>query len=223
MPKLSQSWNWPAVAMLGRIMRSPSLMVPHLEESDLAALNFSALRKGGAVGLVLDKDNTITAPYAMVVDPRLAAALEEAKSVFGDGHVVVLSNSAGTPDDTGFRAAEAIEKALALPVMRRRHKKPRGFESIQAHFGGCDPSKLVMVGDRYLTDVVFGNVHGMLTVHTQVLTHHGDPLVVRCARAIESWLVRVFRKRGVQPPAVHVYHSEEAAGGAGNPLERAQD
>lgn len=30
------------------------------------------------------------------------------------------------------------------------------------------------MGDRLLTDVVFGNLHDMLTVHTQPLTLKGD-------------------------------------------------
>ena len=39
-----------------------------------------------------------------------------------------------------------------------------------------------MVGDRLLTDVVFGNLHGMLTVHTQPLTLEGDNKVARAIR-----------------------------------------
>lgn len=34
--------------------------------------------------------------------------------------------------------------------------------------------ELCFVGDRLLTDVVFGNLHGMLTVHTRPLTLKGD-------------------------------------------------
>uniref|UniRef100_A0A7S0L2L9 Phosphatidylglycerophosphatase n=1 Tax=Coccolithus braarudii TaxID=221442 RepID=A0A7S0L2L9_9EUKA len=175
-------------------------MVPHLRVRDLSKLDFASMRAAGIVGLVLDKDNTLTAPYAMEVEPRLRRAVEQARQTFGSQNVVVLSNSAGTPDDVGDSAAAAMEAALSLPVMRRREKKPRGFEGIRAHFGGCSPAKLVMVGDRYLTDVTFGNAHGMLTVHTQMLTPHGDPFVVKCARRAEAWLARRFTVRGIQPP-----------------------
>lgn len=34
--------------------------------------------------------------------------------------------------------------------------------------------ELCFVGDRLLTDVVFGNLNGMLTVHTRPLTLEGD-------------------------------------------------
>ena len=35
-----------------------------------------------------------------------------------------------------------------------------------------------MVGDRYLTDIVFGNRLGMLTVRTEPLTLRGEPKAV---------------------------------------------
>ena len=40
-----------------------------------------------------------------------------------------------------------------------------------------------MVGDRLLTDVVFGNMNGMMTVHVRPLTLVGDNKVVLCACA----------------------------------------
>ncbi len=39
-----------------------------------------------------------------------------------------------------------------------------------------------MVGDRYLTDIVFGNRLGMLTVRTQPLTLRGEPKAVLLVR-----------------------------------------
>ena len=94
----------------------------------------------------------------------------------------------------------ATQAALGVHVLRRRHKKPRGFESVRQHFG-CDGTGLVMVGDRYLTDVTFGNLHGMLTVHTEQLTTVGDNRVAQQMRRIEDWLVARYVRRGyVAPP-----------------------
>ncbi len=40
-------------------------------------------------------------------------------------------------------------------------KKPGGLKDVMAHFGGgFQPADLVVVGDRYSTDVIFGNMHG---------------------------------------------------------------
>lgn len=51
--------------------------------------------------------------------------------------------------------------------------------------------ELCFVGDRLLTDVVFGNLHGMLTVHTQPLTLKGDNRPAAIFRFLE-------RKVGVE-------------------------
>ena len=52
-----------------------------------------------------------------------------------------------------------------------------------AHGCRCPPTELVMVGDRYLTDVVFGNRLGMLTIRTAPLTFRGEPRAVLLVRA----------------------------------------
>lgn len=41
---------------------------------------------------------------------------------------------------------------------------------------------MVMVGDRYMTDVVFGNRLGMMTIRPAPLTWEGDPATVRMVR-----------------------------------------
>ena len=43
----------------------------------------------------------------------------------------------------------------------------------------CPASKLIMIGDRYLTDIVYGNRHGMLTIRPSPLTREGEPQTVR--------------------------------------------
>ena len=43
----------------------------------------------------------------------------------------------------------------------------------------CPATRLVMIGDRYLTDMVYGNRHGMLTVRPSPLTLAGETLAVR--------------------------------------------
>lgn len=45
--------------------------------------------------------------------------------------------------------------------------------------------ELCFVGDRLLTDVVFGNLHGMLTFHTRPLSLKGDNLAAVVFRFLE--------------------------------------
>lgn len=46
----------------------------------------------------------------------------------------------------------------------------------------CKAEQLVMVGDRFLTDVVFGNRNGMLTVRPAPFTSKGEPKAVLLVR-----------------------------------------
>jgi phosphatidylglycerophosphatase GEP4 len=46
----------------------------------------------------------------------------------------------------------------------------------------CKTEELVMVGDRYMTDVVFGNRLGMLTIRPAPLTWDGEPSTVKMVR-----------------------------------------
>ena len=48
----------------------------------------------------------------------------------------------------------------------------------------CSADKLIMVGDRYLTDIVYGNRNGLLTIRPAPLTMKGDPSVVRMVTSL---------------------------------------
>jgi len=134
----------------------------------LSELNYTALKEYcGIKAVVFDKDNTLTAPYALETHPKAALGLQNALTIFGPSKVAILSNSAGTADDLGFEDAIRIESSLGIPVVRHQEKKPGGLTELMSHFGDevTDPSEICMVGDRLLTDIVFGNLYGMLTVH----------------------------------------------------------
>jgi phosphatidylglycerophosphatase GEP4 len=131
-------------------------------------LNYTALRDYcGIKAVVFDKDNTLTAPYDLTPHPKAATGLQNALDTFGASKVAILSNSAGTGDDPNFEDARQIEDSLGISVVRHAEKKPGGLDELMEHFGDeiQDPSEICMVGDRLLTDIVFGNLYGMLTVH----------------------------------------------------------
>lgn len=69
--------------------------------------------------------------------------------------------------DTDLSKARAVEAAIGVPVLQHKNKKPAGgCKEILQRFK-CESHEVVVVGDRLLTDIVFGNINGMLTVHVR--------------------------------------------------------
>lgn len=155
-------------------------------------LSYQALRDHcGIRAVIFDKDNTLTAPYENSLHPRAKFGLQSALDTFGRENVAILSNSAGTNDDPDFIDGAEIEEALGIAVIKHEEKKPGGLDDTMAHFPAVDdPSQLCMVGDRLLTDIVFGNLHGMLTVHTLPLCtgkeNTNDNTIAKIVRSAEN-------------------------------------
>ncbi|KAG0579761.1 hypothetical protein KC19_4G121600 [Ceratodon purpureus] len=198
--KLGQRVNIAGIQFASRIMlRDRHLAVPHVSVPDIRWVDWKALHDRGFEGVVFDKDNTLTAPYALTVWPALTTSLQECQSVFG-GRIALLSNSAGLYQfDPDGVEAKALEERLGIPVIRHETKKPAGTaEDLAKHFN-CDPSRLIMVGDRYFTDVVFGNNNGLLTIRPAPLTTIGEPFVVQKVRMFEEAAVGRWLRQKVQP------------------------
>lgn len=188
-----QSINTKALLSLASILRRPSLMVPHVSLENVSQLQYQALKdQCGIRAIIFDKDNTLTAPYVNEIHPLASKGLQAAQSVFGRDNVAILSNSAGTKDDAHYQDAQSIEASLGIAVIRHEEKKPGGLTEVLEHFTDVDgdPSRLCMVGDRLLTDVVFGNLYGMLTVHTLPLCqgeeNSKDNKVAKVIRGVEN-------------------------------------
>ncbi|KAL0282563.1 UNVERIFIED_CONTAM: hypothetical protein Sradi_6832600, partial [Sesamum radiatum] len=57
-------------------------------------------------------------------------------------------------------------------------KKPVGTaEEVERHFG-CESARLIMVGDRPFTDIVYGNRNAFFTILTEPLSVAEEPLIV---------------------------------------------
>jgi len=106
---------------------------------------------------------------------------------------VIVSNSAGTRDDPAGIEAESVSHHLGVPVLFHSKKKPscedvitRYFASLPAEYPPVEaipsttplpphpistipPSKLIIVGDRLLTDVLLANKLRALPIWTTSL------------------------------------------------------
>ncbi|KAK9814549.1 hypothetical protein WJX72_007730 [[Myrmecia] bisecta] len=209
--KAGQNFNSAGIILFFQVLLgNQSLAVPHVDVPDITWVDWQALKSAGFQGCVFDKDNTLTEPYATAVHPRLAPALQECSRAF-DGRLVLFSNSAGLRQfDPKGEEAKRLEAALSIPVLRHTEKKPAGgTRDMEAHFG-CRAEQLIMIGDRTLTDIVFGNRNGMLTIRPAPLTSRGEPWSVRVARRIEELLANHWRRQRVQPPQHPLVTSRQA-------------
>lgn len=181
-------------------------ILPHVDTPDLRNIDWEDLKRAGFKGCIFDKDNTLTAPYSLVLHPWAKESLTACVAAFGDGNVVLFSNSAGLEQfDPDGSHADAMEESLGIPVLRHRQKKPvAGPEDVEPYFlnrlDACSCRDLIMVGDRYMTDIVFGNRLGMYTIRPRPLTERGEPLAVRLSKRMEESLVESCRQDGMTPP-----------------------
>ena len=100
--------------------------------------------------------------------------------------MVVFSNTLGTKWDRDGLKTREFERQFGIRVLRHAKQKPHAIEDVMSEFRDCHPRELVMVGDRYLTDVLFGNLHGMYTIRTSVITQEGENIAVRMVRYLFS-------------------------------------
>lgn len=181
-----QSINTKALLTLASILRRPSLLSPHVSVANVSQINYGALAENGIAAIVYDKDNTLTAPYDLNIHRAAENGLKEAIRVFGRENVAILSNSAGTRDDRDYRDANAIEQSIGIAVIRHDEKKPGALKEVLDHFQIQESARICMIGDRILTDIVFGNLYGMLTIHTL-------PLVQGEENMSDNWTAKLIR------------------------------
>jgi len=196
---MSQSFNSDAFrGTIDVLVRNQNLMVPHFTVNTITEISPQLLYDQGVRAVVFDKDNTLTAPYINEIFTTLKPVVEQFREVFGE-NMAILSNSAGTKDDVDYSDANEIESKLGIAVIRHDLKKPEGYQFVQNWFN-ADKNQIVMIGDRLLTDTLFGNKAGMLTVHTGVLTLKGDNIPAIVARCLENKLLDHYKRKGVTAP-----------------------
>lgn len=189
---MRQSVNVDALKKLFVVVLRPLLVVPTIQIDALEELDVQDLKDNRAVrAIVFDKDNTLTYTYDKALHPSVIPALERSKEVFGR-NIAILSNSVGSSDDTNYEVAKETEVNLGIAVIRHRRKKPDCLDEVLDHFKdveGLKPENICVVGDRVLTDIVFGNLHGMTTVLVKPLSYVRDHPIALVLRCMERWLL----------------------------------
>ncbi|KAJ2720565.1 hypothetical protein GGI07_004529 [Coemansia sp. Benny D115] len=201
---MGQSLNVSGLRFALQMLWRPQLLVPHITVPDMRLIPFEKLRDSGIRYMVFDKDNCLTAPYVDHLHPPFQTAWDTCRRIFPDNQIVIVSNSAGTADDAGYLAAETVERALGVPVLRHRVKKPACASEIIKYLGANGPEEVAVVGDRLATDVAMANESGMLSVWTRdIITAQGDNAMAALLRRGEHRLLDLLRSFNVKPPNTH--------------------
>ena len=114
--------------------------------------------------------------------------MSECLSVFGRDNVRLLSNSVGIEsEDHGLKNAKLWESQNdGISVIRHHEKKPDCGREVLSHFPNLQPSEIVVIGDRLLTDVLMANENGMMSILTvQLLDLSTDNTVAAAMRLLE--------------------------------------
>ncbi|TFK21985.1 hypothetical protein FA15DRAFT_681888 [Coprinopsis marcescibilis] len=155
--------NIPGLLVPFQLVIYPRIALPHVSIKDIRQLNFRTLKKAGYRGAVFDKDNCLTIPYQDHLVPEITEVWKECLETFGDGNVIIVSNSAGTYLDAGGIQAESVSYHLQVPVLAHKSFKPAYscISAIRSYFSSLpNPVKdneLIIVGDRIFTDIVMAN------------------------------------------------------------------
>ena len=118
---------------------------------------------------------------------------------FAPSSVLIVSNSSGlrSKDPDGLRAGE-LERATGVEVLRHDEPKPAPScaDAVLKHFGGIEPARVVVVGDRLFTDVVMANAMGSRSVWVRQGVVPDRGFVTR----LECWMYGFLLRRGFRPP-----------------------
>ncbi|KAI8337176.1 mitochondrial PGP phosphatase-domain-containing protein [Chlamydoabsidia padenii] len=202
-----QNFNLSGILNAFRLLANPSLALPQIIVTDIREIPMEQLKKHGIKAMAYDKDNCLTAPYIPTIHPPFQDAWNRCKETFGKDNVVIVSNSAGTLDDKDGKEAQALEQSLGVHVLRHADKKPSGGEALTHHLQ-IPPDQIAFVGDRILTDVMYGNLNGNLTIWTkQVISEKGDNKPAVWIRRIEYQLVKMLHHLDVKPPP-HTFYTD---------------
>lgn len=113
----------------------------------------------------------------------------------------ILSNSVGTPDDVDYEGALLTTKNMGIPVIIHKHKKPAIdlMDEIIHHYRismnihtsvSIRSSEMCMIGDRLLTDIVFANRLGMLSILVAPINSFRDHPIAVILRYSKKYLLR---------------------------------
>ncbi len=144
-------------------------------------IDLDTLKKNGVKALLFDLDSTLMASKSGKYTQKTLEWLEKVRKDF---YIAVISNNKN-PD-----YIEKVKNVTNFPVLFDAGKpnSKLGRQFLQSE--GVDPSTSVMVGDRPLTDILFGKRLGCRTILVDSITADTEKKIVRIVRRLERLCIR---------------------------------
>ncbi len=162
---------------------APRLVLPSVCEVTPALLD-----QYGITGVILDADNTLVPRKDYQLDPPVAAWIELMQA--SGRRLCVLSNS------QHIRRVAAMVAPYQMPAFSLARKPFRsGFRRAMKALA-TTPEQTVMIGDQILTDILGGNLAGMLTIFVPPMTGN-DFVLYRLMRPMERRMLRHWARHRV--------------------------
>ena len=92
------------------------------------------------------------------------------RAVYPGSSLLIVSNSAGTNDDSGNQEVELLQKTTGVNVLCHSTKKPGCGSEVLTYLKNAPDSKvteagqIAVVGDRLFTDVMMANMMGSWSI-----------------------------------------------------------
>ncbi|EDO17038.1 hypothetical protein Kpol_530p7 [Vanderwaltozyma polyspora DSM 70294] len=182
--------NISATLNIFRLLYNPKLCVPQLA---VPTFNQIPVPLDPSIkAIVFDKDNCFAYPHENKVWNEYSDKWEQFKKHYPPEALLIVSNSAGSSDDVGYKEALLLEESTGVSVLRHSTKKPGCQEEILNHFKSKNliqsPEEIAIVGDRLFTDIMMANLMGSYSVWITVGVKLSSNPIIKLEKQLYQYL-----------------------------------
>lgn len=147
------------------------------EAKTVYEIKYDELKEQGIKVIAFDLDSTVMKSKSGVFTQETLQMFENLKKDFS---LLIISNNSNM--EYIKKAQEQIDFHVIAPAKKPCTKISKEF--LNNH--GISPKEMVMVGDRPLTDILFGKFLGCKTILVDSISWQEETQIVRIARALEK-------------------------------------
>ena len=146
------------------------------EAKTVFEINYDKLKEDGIKVIAFDLDSTVMKSKSGEFSKEILSMFENLKKDFS---LIIISNN---------NNHEYIAKAVGqidFPMIAPAKKPSTGISKAFLKEHGINPKEMVMVGDRPLTDILFGKLLGCTTILVDSISWQEEKPIVRFVRKLE--------------------------------------